>query len=107
MQHSSLPHNEGLLAGLMPDLLVFLALLLHREVGGVRSAASASAAAGSAPWPLRYATSLSLLSATAAFVIAGALSGSFLSAILVALGVAAAVRGLRGLPGVAAKRRKE
>ena len=99
MQHSSLPHNEGLLAGLMPDLLVFLALLLHREVGGVRSAASASAAAGSAPWPLRYATSLSLLSATAAFVIAGALSGSFLSAILVALGVVATVLALTHLYG--------
>ena len=104
MQHSSLPHDEGLLAGLMPDLLVFLALLLHREVGGLAASASASASAasasaGPASWPLRHAKSLSLLSATAAFVLAGTLSGSFLSATLAALGVAAIVLALAHLHG--------
>ena len=30
--HSSLPHNIGFWLGALPDMLVFLALLLHREM---------------------------------------------------------------------------
>ena len=103
----------------MPDLLVFLALLLHREVAGLTPpapapaapAAAASAASAStptaaasaatrpAPWSLRHAKSLALLSATAAFVIGAALSGAFVSATLAALGAAATVLALCHLHG--------
>jgi len=94
----------------MPDLLVFLALLLHREVGltppasaaaafASASTPTASAATRRAPWSLRHAKSLALLSATAAFVIGAALSGAFVSATLAALGAAAAVLALAHLHG--------
>ena len=90
---SSLPHNEGLLAGTVLDLLVFLALAFHREVsragdGGERDGGphDVSQSVLSPPLPpsslQRYKRSLSLVVG----LVAGAILAIQTASVPVALG---------------------